>query len=226
MSASARGRLHRGFVLLTLAAVAGCGRTPEAPAGGGTAALPFPDDPTLWPSVREERIRTLLGPAMVRAGVDSWVVFARENANDPIATHIGAENAGGLAAFLFFVTPAGQLSSLAISPSSEATALAEVTPLDTVMSIPRDASAYEAAAAVLAERNPGTIAVNSSDRNVADGLSWTQRRAFEAALSPSLRARLVSAGDLVVEGLSGELPREVDTRGRAAARTERLALQA
>ena len=34
-------------------------------------ALPFPDDPTLWPSIREERIATLLGPAMERAGVDA-----------------------------------------------------------------------------------------------------------------------------------------------------------
>ena len=89
---------------------------------------PLPDDAGLWPSIRQERIRTLLGPAMERAGVDAWVVLARENANDPIAPHVGAENAGGLAAFLFFHTGGGALSYLALSPETEATALAEVTP--------------------------------------------------------------------------------------------------
>ena len=190
------------------------------------ASVPFPDDPDLWPSIRAERIRTLLGPAMARAGVESWVVFARENANDPIAAHIGAENAGGLAAFLFFATPEGELSSIAISPSSESTALAEVSPLDSVMSIPRGFNAYTAAAEILRERNPATIAVNSSGRNVADGLSWTQRNAFEAALGPDLSARLVSAGDLVVEWLSVKLPREVEIMRRAAVLTEQLELEA
>ena len=32
---------------------------------------PFPDDPTLWPTIRQERINTLLGPAMARANVDA-----------------------------------------------------------------------------------------------------------------------------------------------------------
>ena len=45
-----------------------------------TIDLPFPDNPDLWPSIRQERIQTLLGPAMARAGVDAWLVLARENA--------------------------------------------------------------------------------------------------------------------------------------------------
>lgn len=187
--------------------------------------IPFPDDPTLWPSIRAERIQTLLGPAMARAGAEAWVVFARENANDPLAAHIGAENAGGLAAFLFFANADGELSSIAISPSSESTALAEVSPLDTVISTPRGENVYTAAAAILAERNPATIAVNNSGRNVADGLSWTQRNAFESALGP-LTSRLVSSGDLVVEWLSVKLPREVDIMRRAAVLTEQLELEA
>ncbi|HKK93968.1 MAG TPA: M24 family metallopeptidase [Longimicrobiales bacterium] len=222
-----------GLVALLLVAV-GCDSSPNAGdaetgttlRSGETAAVPFPDDPDLWPSVREERIQTLLGPAMARAGVDSWVVFARENANDPIAAHIGAENAGGLAAFLFFVESDGSLSSIAISPSSESTALAEVSPLDSVMPIPRGFNAYTAAADILRERDPATIAVNSSSRNVADGLSWTQRNAFEDALGPDLAPRLVSSGDLVVEWLSVKLPREVDIMRRAAEITEQLELEA
>lgn len=201
----------------------------DARAGGdgvSTAALPFPDDPTLWPSVREERIRTLLGPAMERADVDAWIVLGRENANDPIAMHVGAENAGGLAAFLFFRTPDGSLESLAISPETEATALAEVTPLDSVRSVPRGSSVYEQIAAELSARDSRRVAVNSSSRNIADGLSWTQRGDLERALGPELTARLVSSEELVIEWLSVKLPREVDIMRRAAEITEALELEA
>jgi Xaa-Pro dipeptidase len=207
-------------------ALSGCERADATGARASSPeALPFPDDPGLWPSVREERIRTLLGPAMERAGVDAWVVLARENANDPIAGHVGAENAGGLAAFLFFLDD-GRLESLAISPETEATALAEVTPLDSVRSVPRGTSMYEHVSQELAARDPQRIAVNSSTRNIADGLSWTQRRALEEALGPRLATRLVSSEEVIIEWLSVKLPREIDIMRRAAELTEQLELEA
>ena len=117
------------FAILTVALATpfmGSCAAESGPDVAPVAEAPFPDDPDLWPSIREDRIRTLLGPAMARAGVDAWVVLARENANDPVAAHVGAENAGGLAAFLFFADGDGGLRSLAISPVTESTALAEV----------------------------------------------------------------------------------------------------
>lgn len=188
--------------------------------------LPFPDDPDLWPSIREERIRTLLAPAMRRAGVDAWVVMARENANDPIAAHVGAENAGGLAAFLFFLRDDGTLESLAVSPETEATALSEVTPLDSVRSVRRGTNMFDAVAEELSARDPDRIAVNSSNRNIADGLSWTQRNALVRALGPGLASRLASSEEVIIEWLSVKLPREVDIMRRAAELTERLELEA
>ena len=180
--------------------------------------LPFPDNPDLWPSIRQERIHTLLGPAMARAGVDAWLVLARENANDPIAAHIGAENAGGLAAFLFFADEQGNLESLAISPETEATALSEVSPLDEVRSVRRGTSIYMAAAAELRSRNPSFIAINSSTRNIADGLSYTQRLALEDALGPELSDRLVSSEEIVIEWLSVKLPQEIEIMRRSKRR--------
>jgi len=191
-----------------------------------TIDLPFPDNPDLWPSIRQERIQTLLGPAMARAGVDAWLVLARENANDPIAAHIGAENAGGLAAFLFFADDQGNLESLAISPETEATALSEVSPLDEVRSVRRGTSIYMAAAAELRSRNPSSIAINSSTRNIADGLSYTQRLALEDALGPELSNRLVSSEEIVIEWLSVKLPQEIEIMRRAAKLTEQLELEA
>jgi hypothetical protein len=55
-----------------------------------------------WPEIRKERISELLPSAMEAANVDVWIMICRENNNDPIADHIGCENAGGTAAFLFY----------------------------------------------------------------------------------------------------------------------------
>lgn len=224
--APARPVRRVGSVGLSLLALVGAACSADAPQQAMADALPFPDDAALWPSIRAERIRTLLGPAMARAGVDAWVVLGRENANDPIAAHVGAENAGGLAAFLFFAGPDGSLRSLAISPVTESTALAEVTPLDSVLAIPRDRNVYQVVAEELTARGAQRIAVNSSSRNIADGLSWTQRNALEQALGPRLASRLVSSEDLVIEWLSVKLPREVDLMRRAARLTADLELEA
>lgn len=225
---SPRRRLASVALVCVMALGAGACSSPDgAPDRAASAAeLPFPDDPTLWPSIRAERIATLLGPAMQRAGVDAWVVLGRENANDPIAAHVGAENAGGLAAFLFFADGTGGLESLAISPETEATALSEVTPLDSVRSVPRGTSMYSAVAEELRARDPRRIAVNSSSRNIADGLSWTQREELERALGDALSGRLVSSEEVVIEWLSVKLHREVEIMRRAARLTEQLELEA
>jgi Xaa-Pro dipeptidase len=226
-SDSLRHSSHLLIVALaaTLLAATGCG-APDSTSSKADAELPFPDDPTIWPDIRAERISTLLGPAMDRANVDAWVVLGRENANDPIAAHVGAENAGGLAGFLFFSDGSGRLESLAISPETEATALAEVTPLDSVRSIPRGSSLYAAIAEELDARDSQRIAINSSTRNIADGLSWTQRNALVEALGPRLSNRLASSEEVVIEWLSVKLPQEVDIMRRAAALTEQLELEA
>ncbi len=219
-------RFCLAFVITALYATSGC-TAPSTQTDSQTVTdQPFPDNPDLWPSIRQERIRTLLGPAMARAGVDAWIVLARENANDPIASHIGAENAGGLAAFLFFTDAEGNLESLAISPETEATALSEVSPLDDVRSVPRGTSMYVAAADELRNRNPRSIAVNSSNRNIADGLSYTQRVALEEALGSTLSSRLVSSEEIIIEWLSVKLPQEVEIMRRAAKLTEQLELEA
>ena len=63
---------------------------------------PFDAQDSPWPEIRKARIQKLLPQAMLLAGVDAWVVICRENNNDPLAVHVGGENAGGTAAFMFF----------------------------------------------------------------------------------------------------------------------------
>lgn len=209
--------------ILMSAALALCSAC--SPSESGPVDLPFPHDPGLWPTIRAERIGTLLGPAMERGNIDAWVVFARENANDPLAAHIGAENAGGLAAFLFFLHADGSLESLALSPITESTALAEVSPLDSVQGFPRGSNVFALVADEIRARQSRRIGINSGPRSVADGLSYTQRTALERELGP-LATRLVPSAPAVVEWLSTKLPQEVDIMRRAARLTEQLELEA
>ncbi|MDZ7344571.1 MAG: aminopeptidase P family protein [candidate division KSB1 bacterium] len=188
-------------------------------------AQPPAAGPNPWPAIRQARIQKLLPQAMQRAGVEAWVVICRENNNDPLAVHVGGENAGGSAAVVFFLKN-GQVTSLAISPVGEATALKDVGLHDRVVVLERGANLWESLAQQLREANPNKIAINSSNLAVADGLSHTQRANLEKTIGPELSKRLVSSDELVIEWLSVKLPEEVEILRQAAALTAQLEIEA
>jgi Xaa-Pro aminopeptidase len=182
--------------------------------------------PSPWPQIRKERIQQLLPGAMERAGVDVWLVVCRENNNDPLADHIGGENASGTAVFLFQRRDSS-VYSIAFSPVGEATALKDVALHDSVAVIPRGESAIAAAGAYVQKTAPNVIAVNMSDTDeMADGLSFTQHKALTAALGKTVSARLVSSAELVYEWLSIKLPAEVEIMAKAAEITAQWQLEA
>lgn len=187
------------------------------------AAAALADNP--WPAIRKERIHTLLPGAMERAAVDAWLVLCRENANDPMAMHVGGENAGGLVGFLF-LRKGDAVEALAFSPPGEAVALRDVGLHDRVDVLEKGQTAYDAVAAALKRADPRRIAVNSGATVLADGLSWTQRRELEKALGPELSGRLLPAEDLVAEWLSVKLPAEVAILREAAVLTAQLEIEA
>lgn len=181
----------------------------------GAETTQFIDD-SPWPEIRKQRIQQLLPNAMKTADVDAWIILCRENNNDPLADHVGCENAGSLAAFVFYRNKEG-FGSVAFSPSSESTALAEMNIVDQVISVPRSESALVKAAKFIKDQDFKIIAVNSSDKNAqADGLSFTQRIALESALGSQLSKRLTSSEELVYEWLSIKLPAEVEIMRKAA----------
>lgn len=178
------------------------------------AADPASDSP--WPDIRKQRIARLLPKALEAAGVDAWLVLCRENDNDPLADHIGGENAGQTAAFLFYRDREG-FHSRVYSPVGEATALAELAIHDEVLPVARGESAIDQVAPFIREQDFRALAVNTSSYNAqADGLSYSQRKALEAALGAGLAARLVSSETLVYEWLSVKLPAEIAIMRRAA----------
>lgn len=168
-----------------------------------------------WPEIRKKRINELLPKAMKAAEVNCWMVVARENNNDPLADHVGAENAGGTAVFMFYLDSNG-FTSKVFSPEGEATALADLKIHDEVVRVKRGTSAIEQAATFVKEQEFKSIAVNfSTSNNVADGLSYTQFQAIEKALGEEA-SKLVSSTELVYEWLSIKLPEEVAIMRKAA----------
>lgn len=178
-----------------------------------------------WPRIRKERIQTLLPQAMERVGTDAWLVLCRENANDPLAIHVGGENAGRTAAFLFLYRD-GKVRSEAFSPVGEATALKDVGLHDRVVIVERGGDAITAVAQRIKELDPSSIVVNSSAAAAADGLSYTQHRTLAKALGTDLAERLFSSQALVEEWLSLKLPEEVEIMRKAALLTEQLEKEA
>lgn len=178
-----------------------------------------------WPEIRKKRINTLLPNALKEANVDSWLVICRENNNDPLADHVGGENAGGTAAFLFYNDDEG-FHSLVFSPSGESTALDELDIHDKVVSVERGTSAIQMAVACIKEQNFKTIAINSSISNsTADGLTYTQRMELEEFLGND-KEKLVSSTGVVYEWLSIKLPEEVEILTKAAELTASFQIEA
>lgn len=178
-----------------------------------------------WPEIRIKRIHTLLPKALKSANVDAWLVICRENNNDPLADHVGGENAGGTAAFLFYNDKEG-FHSLVFSPSGEATALDELDIHDEVVPVERGTSAVKMVVDFIKEKNFENIAVNSSTSNsIADGLTYTQRIELENFLGDD-KDKLVSSTEVVYEWLSIKLPEEVEILTKAAQLTADFQLEA
>lgn len=202
-------------VILLLLFLSGCGPS-ETEYSSSVSVDPevfWGENP--WPEIRQKRIEQLLPQAMQNADTDCWMVICRENNNDPIADHIGGENAGGTAAFLFYLDEDG-FHSRVYSPSGEATALKDLQIHEEVVSVERGTSAIGMAVDFIKEKDFKRIAVNSSETNsMADGLTYTQRMDIENRLG-DMSGRLVSSTELIYQWLSIKLPEEVEILRKAA----------
>ena len=205
------------ILILGALVAAGCSTTPEP------VQNPFTGDP--WPEIRAERIQTLLPGAMADNGLDAWVVICRENNNDPLADHVGCENAGGTAAFMFFRN-GDSVTSVAISPAGEATSLAETGRMDEVVVSARGVSIWGTMEGLFERFDPGTIGINTGRSPIADGLSHTQYTSMMEGLSSDWTRRMTSAESMVRSWLSVKLPAEVAIMAKAAEITAQWEVEA
>lgn len=201
------------FSQILLFLLTGCESSEKSEATTNQVFKSSVEDP--WPEIRKKRIKLLLPSALQAANANAWMVICRENNNDPVADHIGGENAGGTAAFLFYNDDKG-FHSLVFSPEGEATALDELDIHDKVVPVQRGASAVQQAVDFITENSLFKLAVNSSENNsLADGLSFTQRMELER-LTAGTNVELISSENVIYEWLSIKLPEEVEIMKQAA----------
>lgn len=179
-----------------------------------------------WAEIRKERIETLLPDAMERAGVDAWAVLCRSNNNDPLARHVGCENAVAPAVYYFELTDDG-VRSVVFTPPGEATALQELGLHDTIEVVDRSEDPLVVAAEYINRSVRGSLALNYSDTNeLADGISFSQYTRLTNMLIQPVVNRIVSSDELVYEWLSVKLPAEVDILRQAAELTAQWEVEA
>jgi Xaa-Pro aminopeptidase len=194
---------------------------------GNTNPEPNPfSGPSPWPDIRKERIQNLLPAAMDRAGVEAWAVLCRSNNNDPLARHVGCENAVAPAVFLFQLQD-DEVFSIVFTPPGEAAALQDIALHDSIAIVNRSPGAPVEAADYINRNIRGNLALNFSDSNeLADGLSYTQYINFTDMLMQTVKNRIVSSDELVYEWLSVKTQAEVDILRQAAELTSRWQYEA
>jgi Xaa-Pro aminopeptidase len=208
------------FILILSA----CSITPSSDSLSSEQTIDWGENP--WPEIRKERLTSLLPAAMSSVNIDAWLVICRENDNDPMADHVGGENAGGTAVFLFYFGQEG-FESIVFSPVGEATALDELDNHNRVIPVQRGSSAIEVAAKFIEPLALRRIAINTSENNkLADGLSHSQYIALTNALSSEKVSKLVSSETLIYEWLSKKLPAEVEIMRKAAELTAAWQIEA
>ncbi len=171
--------------------------------------LPVRQQAELEDRILRERLDTVVPMLMQREGIDAWVIIAREYNEDPVlktmlpATWLNARRR----TVLMFVDH-GDVRGV----ERMAVARYAVGELFPGVWIPEEEpDQWQRIADILTEADPSRIALNfSEDYALADGLTYTEQKALEAALPSRLRSRIVSAEALAVGWLETRIESEMD----------------
>ncbi|WP_298165707.1 M24 family metallopeptidase [Novosphingobium sp.] len=155
-----------------------------------------------------ERLDTVI-PAIMRAeGIDLWLLVAREYFEEPVvASMLDAENMHARRrTILIFHDPGGGKPVERLTVSRYGLGGLFEPAWDPA----KQPDQWQAAADIVAARNPAKIAVNVSDlHQFADGMTVSQYDKFTAALPAALRQRVVSGEGLAIRWLETRTPTEM-----------------
>ncbi len=171
--------------------------------------------PDIQNRLLEERLDLLLPTLMRETGVDMWLVIAREYNDDPVFLSLVPKprfTARRTTMLVFFDRGKAGIERLTVSRY----------PLGAMYETAWEGGDLDAQwqrlAEVIAERDPQTIAVNTSDIwPVADGISHSLYNKLSASLSPEFQARLQSSERLVVRWMETRTEAEIEVWQRAVA---------
>lgn len=154
------------------------------------------------------RLETLLPNLMKRAGIEMWVVIARENNEDQLLlTLLPAPllAASRRMMLVFYRRPNGSVERLNLSPAGSA--------MDQFyLSVRQDKQSdqWQCLREIITERRPRQVAINCSETFAgADGLTATDFRLLKQALD-GLEVEVQSAEELAVAWLETRIPEELD----------------
>ncbi len=170
--------------------------------------LPLRERAELTDKILEQRLDEIVPLVMRRAGIDAWVIIAREYNEDPVlktmlpATWLNARRR----TVLMFIDHGDErgVERMAVARY----AVGSLFP--GVWNPEQEPDQYARIAQLLNEYSPNKIALNYSDTyGLADGLTFSEYRDFTAALAPSLQDRIVSAEALAVGWLETRTHEEI-----------------
>ena len=181
----------------------------------GVAIEDYERRPDIQNRLLEERLDSLLPTLMRETGVDMWLVIAREYNDDPVFLSLVPKprfTARRTTMLVFFDRGEAGVERLTVSRyplGAMYEAVWEGGDLD---------AQWQRLADVIAERDPHTIAVNTSATwPVADGISHSLYSKLSASLSPELKTRLRSSERLLVRWMETRTEGEVEVWQRAVA---------
>lgn len=175
--------------------------------------------------IQQERINQLLPQIMKEQEVDMWLVFARENADDPILPTIGIKHIVARGAFIFSLKN-GNYKKIAIAASYDVSPIKATGLYDEVISY--KAEGVKPHLKEWVERlNPTKIAVNySRDVTIADGLTFGMLNYLEETLGGKYKRRFLSAERLIVSLIGKKLPMEIKALTTAILATKQIISEA
>ena len=160
--------------------------------------------------ILEDRLDTVVPQVMRAAGIDAWILIAREYNEDPIvktmlpATWLNARRR----TVLMFIDQGPELGIARMAVARYP--VGDLFP--GVWNPEQQPDQYERIAQILDEADPDRIALNYSDvYALADGLTYSEQRDFLQALPLRLRDRVVSSEAVAVGWLETRTAAEMTT---------------
>lgn len=182
-------------------------RETEAQAPAVPPVLPLREQAAIKDKWMKDRLDSLVLPLMREAGVDMWVLVAREYLDDPVMkTMLDARNFTARRTTILVFHDAGPgkplerltVSRYGLSGLFEPAWNPEAQP-----------DQWKRFAEIVKERDPKKIAINISPESAfADGLTASQYQVMTKALGPELSARLTPADALAIHWLETRTPAE------------------
>lgn len=171
--------------------------------------LPLRERARLEDKWLKERLDTLAAPLMREAGVDMWILVAREYQDDEVLqTMLDGENFTARRRTILILHDRGPGQPLERLTVSRYGLGGLFEPAWTPETQPDQ---WKRAAELIAQRNPKRIAINVAPETAfGDGLTKSQHDALVAALPEALRPRLVPAHPLSTRWLETRTPAEME----------------